>query len=346
MRIDRVGLAILSIGLGALGCKGKAQPPNPTGSAGSAGSAAPAPVIDWVKCESALKKAKTMATFARGQVIIDGCAPCGDPKALLDWTTLPEQGGPTRPAIEQALVACHAFCDPNAKQRFFGALDTSRGTTSRAPWRYLGEMCKEQVSAMPDARLSSAPLLLLDRIGRAIAGHGGDAANALADLDVGVPAVTITSIGPALPTVPGTLATPPAKAVSLIGDDTFTGDLPVGHLGAAGVAVTGDYPGKPATLAQVGTAFEGKAIVLAPLATPARRIVDLVAAAGDGRLYLAADAPGAPEGWILAGAIDIPLRSGGANAIKVTDEMTVENLANELAKRAARHEPAAGLVTK
>lgn len=327
----------------ALGCKGKATPS--PGSGSGSGVTAP-PEVDWVMCESALKKAKTMPTFARDQLILDGCRVCGDPTPLLRWSTATERGGPKRTEIEQALAACNAFCDPNAKQRFFGALDNARGTTSHAPWRSLGEVCKDKISATPDTRLASAPLLVLDRIGRAVAGRGGDLANLVADLDLAVPAVTVSGIGPALPSVDVALVTPQPKQVSIIGDDVFVGDLPRGRLGATGVTVSGDYPGKPAQLGQLGTAFEGKAVILAPLATPAKKIVELVAAVGDGRLYLAADAPGAPEDWVLPGMIDVALKSGGGSPITVTGEMSVQNLADELAKRAARHETSAGLVAR
>ena len=323
----------------ALGCKGK---PAAEGSGGSAAR----PEVDWGKCEAALKKAKGLPTFARDQVIIDGCRVCGDPTPLLRWSTPAESGGPKRAAIEQAVAACDAFCDPNAKQRFFGTLDNARGTSSHVPWRNLGEICKDKVSAVPDTRLASAPLLLLDRIGRAIAGRGGETASLIADLDIAVPAVTLSSVGPALPNVDGALATPAAHQISILGDDLFVGELPHARLGATGVAVTGEYPGKAATLEQLGTSFEGKAVILAPLATPAKRVVELVAAVGDGRLYLGADAPGAPDDWVLPGMIDVALKSGGANPIIVTPDMTVQNLATELAKYAARHEPALGLVAR
>ena len=61
-------------------------------------------------------------------------------------------------------------------------------------------------------------------------------------------------------------------------------------------------------------------------------------------VYLAAHAYESPEGWQLAGAIPVALEAG--KGIEVTGEMTVQNLASELATRAAQKLNRIGLAKK
>src|SRR5262245_13178780 len=119
MRAVVGGLAAFA---GLVACKGKDEP-----------SAVPAPVpitqpdaapaADWLACENALRAASKLPATRRVQAIIDGCKPCGDWKPLLDWHSERTEGGPTRPQIEDAMLACKAYCDAGAKQRFLATLD-------------------------------------------------------------------------------------------------------------------------------------------------------------------------------------------------------------------------------
>ena len=127
-------------------CKGKHDS---KGTQAGSGSAAP---IQWTvdaACEKAITKAAAAPLDARPQILIDGCHVCtADWAPIVRWNTRPEDGGPARTAIEKAMLDCHAYCDPNAKQRFLGALDAARGTDMRTPWRELATVCTEQVSAL------------------------------------------------------------------------------------------------------------------------------------------------------------------------------------------------------
>jgi hypothetical protein len=75
-------------------------------------------------------------------------------------------------------------------------------------------------------------------------------------------------------------------------------------------------------------------LLLAPRAMPAAKLVPIVAAIGSvAPVYLGAVAVESPAGWQLPGAVPYPLQIG-KGGIKVTAEMTVQNLAAELvAKR-------------
>jgi hypothetical protein len=368
MRRELVVICVWSVALAS--CKGKSKDHGPgssvgssagssvasTGSAGAAGSAtawvhpplhdAGVPIaVDWPRCGKALRKAATEPLDVRPATVIDGCRVCGDWTPLLHWNTPQTDKGPTRLEIEQAMAAC-GYCSANAKQRFLGTLDNARGTNTRTPWRMLGEQCKEAVSAVPDNRFTSAPFYALDRIARAASQQGGEIANLLAAIELPLPAVSITGTGIVLPDVEVPVnPTAGPIALTLLAEGIHVAKLPRAHLGASGVLVDlGNYPGDDVKLADLGKVLT-KLIagdktqtiaILAPLAMPADSLVSIVAAASKvAPVYLAANAPGAPEGWELPGTIPVALETGGKSSFTITPEMTIQSVATELAKRGA-----------
>ena len=307
--------------------------------AACSGKHATATEVDWKACEAALRQAAAEPLDARPQHVIDGCRVCGDWQPLLDWNTPHDNGGPTRPAIENAMVACNAYCDPNAKQRFLGTLDNARGMAVRTPWRLLGELCKDKVSAVPDTRYMTAPFFALDRIGRAASARS-ELASALAAVELPLPAVSLTGAGVMLPTVASVVPTAGPLSITVLGGMIFVGKLPRGRLAATGVVVDlgpDPYPGKQvkldelaAELTRLAAGAKTPIALLAPKAMAALELAPIITAASAvAPIHLAANATGAPEGWDLPGTIPVPL-------VAPTSEMTVQDLAAELAKRAAR----------
>ncbi|HTR53933.1 MAG TPA: hypothetical protein VMJ10_24730 [Kofleriaceae bacterium] len=291
-----IGLALV---LG-LGCQKKKVQEAPKRDAG--------PIeIDWARCEKALHDVQAAPDPARTAALLDGCPVCGDWSPLLFWATLTENGGPRRQDITGRLDTCHAYCNTDAKRRFNDTIDEARGRNSRAPWRYLGEQCREQVSAVPDPRYMSAPYFALDRIARAVTTHGGGAAAELAKIDLPLPPFSLTGAGVDLADAPQDVVPAPAVHVTLLGDGAHVGKLPRAHLGANGVTV--DYGGEPYPGPVVDSAKLAAAIhaldpsphpvvaLLVPKELPADKIAAVVAAAPDVEFHLAAVAPGALPGW-------------------------------------------------
>ena len=352
----RSTLTAIALALVLFACKGKKDGAG-SGSAiavHAPADAAVAPPTDWKKCDAALRKAATAPLDARPGMIIDGCHVCGDWKPLLDWSTPQSDKGPSRVQIEAAMAMC-GYCSPNAKQLFLGSLDNARGTNTRSPWRHLGEQCKADVSALPDNRFTSAPLYALDRIARAASAHGGETANLLAAVELPLPAVSITGNGLVLPDVDANVQSSAGPiSITLIGGGMQVAKLPRARLGASGVAIDlGNYPGDPVKLAELGPALQKLAngdktvtiTLLAAIATPADSLRPIVEEASKvAPVYLAVNAPDAPEGWNLPGTIPVALTIG--KDVVVTKEMSTQNLATELAKRAAAGQKQAGLAAK
>jgi hypothetical protein len=330
-----VALALLAA------CKGKHDQPATTGSA--AGSAAVAHYVVDAKCEAAVKKAASAPLDARPQLLIDGCHVCGDWTPILRWNTPPQEGGPPRAAIEKAMLDCNAYCDPNAKQRFLGTLDAARGTSTRTPWRQLGEVCKDQVSALPDGRFLGGPYFALDRIARAIGNKGGELATTAAAIELPLPPVSTTGVGPVLADVDGVTPKVGEIQITVLGDKIYVGRMPRAHLAAGGVTVElgpNGYPGIETALPKlpealryaIGDDASATISLLAPHAMPAQTLVPIVAAAAPiAPLYLAANAIEAPEGWTLAAAIPVALAPTG-DSVTVTPEMSVQQLAAAIAQ--------------
>jgi hypothetical protein len=242
-------------------CKSKAPPPKVVDDA--------KPAIDWAKCDAALQQAASAPLDARPLIVIDGCQVCGDWTPILKWATPEGEGGPKFAAIEATMQRC-GFCDGNAKQRFLGTLDKARGTDTRTPWRQLGDVCKADVSAVPDNRFMSAPYYALDRIARAAGARGGETASRLALLELPLPALSISGTGVVLPEL-DTQVTPKVGTVhvSLIGDQIFVGKLPRARLSASGVTVTTDYPGTQVAIGELASTVE-KLVVGDPTSTVTR----------------------------------------------------------------------------
>lgn len=299
-------------------------------------------VVDWETCDAALTKAAAQPLALRPAMVISGCQVCGDWDPILRWATLETEGGPSRSAIEAAMMRC-GFCNPNAKQRFLGTLDNARGTTARTPWRQLGELCQGQVSATPDNRFTNAPFYALDRIARAGFARGGGTAEALAALELPLPAASITGIGIALPDLKeGVLPDAGPVAITMIGDAIHVARLPRARMRATGLAVElGDYPGDRVALPKLApllrklvTDDPAPVALLAPRAMPAQTVVPVIAAAASvSTVYLAVNAPDSPVGWVLPGTLPIALVAKGRDAYVISAEATVENLATELANR-------------
>lgn len=336
-------------------CKGKAkQEPAQTGS----GSSAPIEVnVDWTKCDQAIGKAASAPLAARPQIILDGCQVCGgDWKPLLAWNVETASGGPKREQIEQMMVACTAFCTGDSKLKFMAGVDKARGQNVNTPWRQLATACKDKVNAAPDDRFMSAPFFALDRIARAAASHGGATADKLGALAFPLPAITVSGAGVVLPDSDAVTPKTGELQITVLGDAIHVGHMPRAKLGAAGVLVDlheAGYPGEAVKLEELGAKLieivggdkTQTITLLAPHAMPAVNLVPIIAAASAvAPVYLGAHAYESPEGWQLAGAIPVALEAG--KGIEVTDEMTVQNLASELAKRAAQKLNRVGVTKK
>ncbi|HSK05055.1 MAG TPA: hypothetical protein VK932_27590 [Kofleriaceae bacterium] len=361
-----------------------AQPPAPGATADPATdpAAPPAAPDDWAeRCESALADAPGVAPVHRLQAVLDNCQPCGDWAPLLRWNAPAADGGPTTAAIEAAMDACRAYCKPAARAAFLGTLEAARGKHAPRPWRELGAACGEEVSAKPDPRYLSAPYFALDRIARAAAGHPR-LGPLLAVLELPLPPLSITGSAFVLPASPVIVPDAGPVHVTVTMAEITVGALPRAKLGASGVTVlAGDapYPGTPvpiaalgATLARLSPGPDARIAVIAPKAMPARRLADVIAAAGAHPLVLAA-AAGGPEGWSLPGVVPIALSAKRAPralrlelgdsadaalraledapaeqlaappAILVTDKATIEGLAQLLGALADRGVVAASL---
>ena len=283
-------------------CKGK-QPEGAPPATTVIADAAPPPDASLDSCRIAAAGLPKLPPTARAQALLDACHPCGDWQPLLQWNNPPDIGGPPRSAIEQAMLACNAYCEPEAKQRFLGALDAARGQDTRGPWRHLGEVCKAAVSAVPDTRFMGAPYFALDRIARAL----GDAA-LLAKIQLPLPALSVSGVGVTLPTTPALPTDAGPAALTVLAADLQLGALPIATLAPDGVHVTGDYPGPTIELKALAgkLAGLGTVAVVAPRELPAARLVAVIAAAGGHALQLTVGARG-PGGWSVPGAVPIAL---------------------------------------
>lgn len=331
--MSRLLLALLL----AAACKGKDEPkPPPTPPVAKAvpADAAVAAPDAWETCKTALAAAARTPATKRAMSIIEACKPCGDWTPLLTWNVSAQDGGPTRKAIEATMIACKAYCDPNAKQRFLGALDDARAKDTRIPWRELGEFCKGDVSALPDARFMSAPLFALDRIARDV-GARADGASLLAGIEIPLPAVSITGAGMKLPESPMTKPEPLSSQITVNASEIRIGPLPRGTLTPTGVAVTGaDYPGTVVTTKALAAALDkltGPIGVFAPEKMPAARVAEVAAAAGKHTLHLAVTSTGGPPGWAMYGTVPIAL---GSKVDKAGVTLTLHAVADEAIKAA------------
>jgi hypothetical protein len=359
--LGRCGIALVLVASAT--CKGAHDPPHAGGGTSGSGFVHPsvvappiAPPVDWTACNTALRRAATEPLDVRPQLVIDGCAVCGDWAPILQWNRPSTEKGPTRLQIESAMATC-GYCNANAKQRFLGTLDAARGTSSRAPWRNLGELCKAEVSAVPDSRFTNAPFYALDRIARAAAAHGGETANLLAALELPLPAVSISGSGLTLPDLDdGVSPTAGPMAVTVMGDGLHVAKLPRARMSGAGLSVDlGNYPGDVVKPEQLGAALTKLAAgepttsitVLTAVAAPAQQLVTMVAtAAMVAPVYLGVNAHDAPEGWDLTGTIPVALTAAGGDTLVVTAEMTAQQLATELAKRSKNGHRTVTLVAK
>ncbi|MBA2544591.1 MAG: hypothetical protein H0V17_33420 [Deltaproteobacteria bacterium] len=296
----------------AVACSGKkTEQPASAGPDGGAGGFVHPPIdskivdvapADWVACKAALEAAPKTPAMRRVQSLLGACKPCGDWKPLLEWTKEQPDGGPTRTQIEDAMIACKAYCNGDAKQRFLGTLDKFRGKETRGPWRFLGDICKEAVSAVPDNRYASAPWFALDRIARA-AGERADLLPLLDAVEFPLPVISISGYGYELAKSPVTAPDAGPLAMTVTQLEMRIAVVPRGKLSKDGVVTLtrGElYPGiafkTPAELEAAitklgegaGAALTGPVIeqgtgiaIFAPHAMTAQRLLDALAATGE-----------------------------------------------------------------
>jgi hypothetical protein len=282
---------------------GPTHPPIPV-------DAAPAPPGDWDVCKAALEKAATEPTTKRAHGILEGCHPCGDWAPILEWQKARADGGIDGKKIEQALAGCTAWCTPQAKDQFMGALDDAREKKTRAPWRALGTACKEKVSAVPDSRFLNAPFFALDRVARwAATQPGGEAA--LAGIDLPLPAITQTGVGITLPVSPVTSPDSNTAQLTLTAGGLSIGTMPHAKMTKDGIVPVGEpYPGAPVALKDLPKALEkagSKASIFAHPNVPAAKLVELVASAKGAQLMLASASHAGPTGWEQHGVTPVML---------------------------------------
>ena len=335
------------------GCKDKpkqeaqtAQPSDPHGSA-ARDAGAPAPPIDWAACDAAVTKAASAPLNARPQILIDGCRVCGDWTPILRWNTLQTDGGPKRIEIENAMLACNAYCVGEAKLKFLGTLDDARGKSSRMPWKQLAILCKDRVSAEPDGRFLDGSYFALDRIARAIGTKGGDLATRAGAIELPLPAVSVVGTGPPLAPIDERVATGASELqITLLGGTISVGTMPRARLTKGGIKVDlgpDGYPGKTVTVKELGAALKALAgddrtrsvAILMPSFMPARGLEPIIAAASAVMpVYLAARARVDPADWELPGSIPIALENHGPKVLKISAKMSVQGLASALARLA------------
>ncbi len=355
--------AFLVAALCIVGCKDNGKTPKATRPPQNAdphgtlrADAGPPPPIDWAACDAAVTKAGAADLAERPRILIDGCHVCGDWAPILRWNTPTPAGGPKRVEIEAAMDACSAFCLGDARLKFLGTLDDARGRSSRMPWKQLAVLCKERVSAVPDIRYVDAAYFALDRIARAIAAKGGDLATRVAAIDLPLPALSIVGVGPPLPVLAaGVSGTVSELQITVLAGTITVGRMPRARLGADGIKVdlgSDGYPGKTVTVAELGAALTAlggdktkTVTILAPHPAPALPLVPVIAAAAKVMpVTLGARAAASPEGWELPASLPITLDANPANAVRVTAETTVQQLADDLAKRIADKANRVGII--
>lgn len=328
------------------------------GSAQTAGSQrAPAAPVDagvvdanLDACKAAAARVPSLPLAQRTVPLMEGCQPCGEWGPLLAWDIPIADRGPTRAAIERSMLACNAFCDSTTKSRFFDALESARGRDTRKPWRLLGELCKGDVSAVPDARFMSAPYFALDRVARMVGAAAP--AGSPASIELPLPAYMVSGNGVELPTSAMVVPEAGPSALTIDAAQFLLGTLPIAKLSASGVQIGGDYPGArveaPGLAAALARpAFAGKPVaLLAPRELAAERVYEAVAAAGGHDLRLAV-ATLVLRNWIIPGTVPIaltakaPRQAGGVQI--ALDDTAVEAI--KAAKAAPRDKLARGPVT-
>lgn len=364
------GTTLLAILVTLTACKDKRESGHGDDNKGSAPKAVTADAgVDVDACKAAVDAAAKAPVYTRATALL-ACTVCGDWKPILDWNKMAPDGGPARLELDQALRRCNAPCDTSSTKKLASALDSARGTDMRAPWRILGEACKDKVSALPDPRHMSAPYFALDRIGRAIGARDDDTAKQLATLAIAIPAVTLSGVGPTLADGITTLHPAGPDVLTVVGKDIRLGTLPLAKLSATGVTVEGSYPGEVTSELDKAVHALGNApiAIIAPAQTPAVGIVGVVGKANrreaglDPRkpasapIELAVASGSAPPGWQVPAAIPVALNgltmaasirrivmTAGTPAddakpddkrairIELDDKTTVADLAKELA---------------
>ena len=280
--------------------------------------------LGW--CVTSIERAARLPPFDRAGVIVRACALCGgsfDPLLAADRA---EGGEASDPAAVWAVVAgCGGVCSSTAATAFRQELaELGKDHPTIRPWRTLALACPATMHADRDAaRFASGAWYALATVADRLATARPTMAAALrtrldaalTDLVLPLPARSATGNPLLLPSAAQQRPTP-WLAISIVGDQLYLGRLPFARLEADGLHLVGApiYPGTlveapalAAAIASTVTAGAGftipapgrldRPVVLAPLGSPAARVLDVVRAVGDAPSYLAVTAAAPASMW-------------------------------------------------
>jgi hypothetical protein len=201
---------------------------------------------DSPKCRQALKEAAQLALSQRMAHIIDACSAC-DAKTIGDWNVAPQHGGPSFLDLDQAMRSCHAYCNPQARTQFTAGLEDARdGAAQRTPWRLLQRQCPALFAGGETAtRFASAQWFLLSAVAKDLSGRKD--ISDLPTVEFSLPFWASNGIGVDLPVADVGDANEPvqdALVVTILANDLQVSSLPIATLGAQGVNVKADFPGR------------------------------------------------------------------------------------------------------
>jgi hypothetical protein len=173
----------------------------------------------------------------------------------------------------------------------------------------------------------SAPYFALDRIARAVAAHGGPAADDLAQFWISLPPLSVTGSFIDVPDWDGETDGIPnnVRVVTVLADKLAVCDLPRAHLTASGVQLVGKgplFPGDPTTAAELAKAG-GMYAVIAPRGMPAKQLLALLAPMHGLTLHLVVHEKSKLDAWPMVAIIPAQLDLDA----HVDDKTTVQDLA-------------------
>jgi hypothetical protein len=321
-------LALAAAGsLGACGGKKKAGSAS-TGDGGAAtgsGVHATGPA-DVGRCVATLERAAAMPATERAGTIVRGCAVCGRPFDAVLAADRADTGGPVDLEEIWAVVhACGGVCTNQAAASFRNQLtELTPGRPSTRPWRALAGPCGEQLHLdTAGERFASGAWYAFAVIGDKLAAARATMPpteqarldGALASMLLPLPPLSAPGTGFVVPgggLLPGT----PWLQITVTADATFLGRLAFARLAPSGIELADGgvpYPGDklktPSELADAISRWRDpttlpppaltdridEPVVIAPRASPARTVIDVMRALGphQARLAVATAAPAA-----------------------------------------------------
>ena len=360
--------------LGAASACGRKRDEAPAGSGSAVTLDAGGGGLAW--CVTSLERATRLAPFDRAGVIVRACALCGggfDPLLAADRAV---DGERTDPAAVWAVVeACGGVCSGAAATAFRQELaELGKDHPTIRPWRTLALACPATMHADRDAsRFASGAWYALATVADRLAAARPtmDAAlrtrldAALTELVLPLPARSATGNPLLLPSAAQQRPTP-WLAISIIGDQLYLGRLPFARLQPDGLHLVGApiYPGAiveaPALAAAVDSAIAAGAgftipdpptrldrpVVLAPLGSPAARVLDVVRAVGELPSYLAVTAaapasmwPGQLAAHPIAMAARDPVRAAHLRVALASGRIAAVDAAGKVVASAALPQP-------